>query len=558
MRRSVLRTCVSATGHFSYGIHKPRFTAVNLRKNTPIAVLGRTADDQPVTNAENFPEGPVQAFTSGEVFEIPNAFPFFGATFIPKATADRHVSGCNPFETASGASTAQERSAMPEVPKRLEDLGRPALIALAKASQDSALLSRLAERSCRFVHDEADGRPLGLRYERDEHGRLRPAVRDRHLFEVVSNNPWLPDTYKRVMVLTPGAQGNSPIVGEYQESDTHIWEYLRGNSYIPWGHYAANMAHDAVRYDIGSLSFKDMQGLRHLYYQRIYVQLAESLNMRAVETDTPLSPGALEKLRRRLVKAIKPLAEKKAPLPFNAAIWGQNFGFDLSPSGYRLNASHQQIHQQYALVPPTVPGCTENLEDMGAEAIPTYVQGDLVAAFIREYRKAAGRPFFELYLRAIKNNVRTDGVTDRPSSLICYEDELVTVFVPKAQRSQGEIQIITKQPVGNVVEAELEVRYALDRAIWLTMKTLEALGAQMITALELSKRFDDLNSDQHLLYCFLPRHPQSPGSFSEFQQRWIMGHYPEDFAETCREQASTLTIEPADSPEDAHSWNNPR
>ncbi|MBW2107972.1 MAG: hypothetical protein JRI36_04800 [Deltaproteobacteria bacterium] len=557
MSKITLRTCVSATGHFSYGIHKPRFTAVNLRKKDYIVTLGHTVDDQPVTNTANFPKGPVHVAASGEVFEIPNAFPFFGATFIPKAGADRQISGCNPFETESPVSTTQERSKMPHGNERLEDLGRPALLALAKASSDPVLLSRLAERSCRFVHDKESGYPTGMRYERTESGRLRPAVRDHYLFEVVSNNPWLPDAYKRAMVLTPGAQGDSPIMGEYDHDGTHIWEYLRENSYIPWGHYAANMAHDAIRYTVSSLSLADIVGLRHLYYQRIYIQLAESLNLSVPEANGPLSPNSLEDLRRRAVEAVETLAAKKRPLPFNGTIWGQNFGFDLSPSGYRLNASHQQIHQQYALVPPAVPEWTGTLEKTGAEPIPTYVQGDLVTAFIREYREAVGRPFFELYLKAIQNNVRTDGHPDKSPSLVYYEDEHVTAFVPKAQRSQGEVQIITKKPVGNIIEADLEVRYSLDRAIWLTMRILEALGARMITIFDLSKRFDDPNCDQHLVYCFLPRHPQSPGSFSEFQQRWIIGHYPEDFAETCRQQVPKL-MGPAGQPEDAGSWNNPK
>jgi len=68
------------------------------------------------------------------------------------------------------------------------------------------------------------------------------------------------------------------------------------------------------------------------------------------------------------------------------------------------------------------------------------------------------------------------------------------------------------------------------------------MGAEMITVFEVSKRFDNPDVDQRLLYCFLPRHPQSPGSFTEFQQRWVIGHYPEDFARTCREVLSSAGI----------------
>jgi lactam utilization protein B len=51
------------------------------------------------------------------------------------------------------------------------------------------------------------------RYEPD--GSLRPLIRDHQLFEAVANNPHLPDPYKIVMVIRPGAQGGSEIVGEW-------------------------------------------------------------------------------------------------------------------------------------------------------------------------------------------------------------------------------------------------------------------------------------------------------------------------------------------------------
>ena len=119
--------------------------------------------------------------------------------------------------------------------------------------------------------------------------------------------------------------------------------------------------------------------------------------------------------------------------------------------------------------------------------------------------------------------------------MIIYEDERVGIFVPKAQRSQGEIQIITKVPCGNILEADTAIRESLDYSVFVALQILEGLGAEMMTAFEISKRFDNPDTDQRLMYCFLPKHPQSPGSFTEFQQRWIIGHYPEDFAETCRQ-----------------------
>ena len=57
-------------------------------------------------------------------------------------------------------------------------------------------------------------------------------------------------------------------------------------------------------------------------------------------------------------------------------------------------------------------------------------------------------------------------------------------------------------------------------------------GAEIIESF--SKRFDLQNSDQHLLYSFIPRLPYAPDTFSEAQLRWISGCYPEDFAHACR------------------------
>jgi len=60
-----------------------------------------------------------------------------------------------------------------------------------------------------------------------------------------------------------------------------------------------------------------------------------------------------------------------------------------------------------------------------------------------------------------------------------------------------------------------------------------------VTNIEYSKRFDSTDTDQRLLYSFLPRLPHSPGAFSEAQLRWITGHYPEDFALACRSRLAT-------------------
>jgi hypothetical protein len=541
VKRVFPNTCVAPSGEFIYGIHKPRFTALNLRGTDDITILGHGPDKERVSNQKNFPETSVRVSASTWVFEIPNAFPFMGATFIVKASADRRTEKANPFEEKGKevSPLSSSRGSHSIDPAAVKGLPRPLLLALAKTSADPRVLANLARMSCSFVYEGDKEIPSGMVYQKSAGGRMKPAVLDEDLFELVSNNPALPDSYKKQMVLVPGVQGESPIVGEYGKDATHIWEYLRKNSYIPWGHYAANMAPDAVRYDMASLSEEEVHGLRHLYYQRTYVQLALELGMAVPAERRSLTGGGLENLRLSLLDEMERWSKAGRTLPFNATIWGQNFGFDLSPSGYRLNASHQQVHQQFALVRSSVPAFIGGKE-APATNLATYAQGDLVAQFARQYKEETGQDFFETYFKAIQNNERVDGRADKSTDLIFFQDDNVILFVPKAQRSQGEIQIMTKGAWGNVIEAGTEVRASLDRSIWLAMQVLANLGVEMMTSLEISKRFDKPDPGQRLFYCFLPKHPQSPGGFSECQQRWIMGHYPEDFARVCGREAEKI------------------
>ncbi|MBT8407209.1 MAG: hypothetical protein KJP05_07110 [Deltaproteobacteria bacterium] len=530
MKGALPGTCVAPSGEFVYCIHKPQFTASNLRGNDYVVDLGKALNQETIYNADNFPDNDVQATSADWIYEIPNAFPFMGATFILKSKADQTPDGHNPF----GDLLIRDPQRRDDVD--LETQSRSSLLSLASTSTDPGILTKLAEGSCRFTYDEEPQLPTGMIHDQTKKGDLQPVILDFQLFQLVSNNPFLPDEYKRAMVLTPGVQGKSPIVGEYVDGDTHIWEYLRENSYVPWGHYAANMAHDAVRYKAKSLTEQDIVGLRHLYYQRIYVQLSIELGMPVEAKRRSLTPDELEDLRLSLVAEIGKRNKSGHQLPFNTTIWGQNFGFDLSPSGYRLSASHQQIHQQFALVRANVPSFVHGENKTRVATMPTYSQGDVVDQFIGAYKEETGRDFFETYLEAIRNNHRLDGRTDKEKNLIFHQDENVIGFVPKAQRSQGEVQVMAKVKCGNVLEADPSIRDSLDRAILLTMKMLENLGVEMFTAFEISKRLDNPNPDQRLLYCFLPRHPRSPGGFSEFQQRWISNHYPEDFAKVCRDE----------------------
>lgn len=504
--------------------------------------LGETEDGQPVENRGNFPAGDVEEPNGQRIIEIPNAFPFRGATFIAenwaaeKAADPTRITLPDPPEVSmtrtietwfEGSSKAPRTSA-----DLFDSLPEPIQIAIATSSTDPRDLIRLAEVSCDFVYGTESRLPVGLAHRRNSDGISHPIIHHHPLFEVVANNPHLPGPYKQAMVLKPGVQGDSEIVGEWIRAaeESHVFEYLRRNSYIPWGHYAANMAHDAERYSIGSLNIGDMRGMRHLYYQRTYIRLARMLGIPIPARRESLDTEELEGLHREIRDVLA--RNDTVQIQFNSTLWGWNYGFDYAPSKYRLNASHQQIHQQYALIPARIP-LAGSADDPGSE-LSAFACGDMVAEFIDAYRRETGRSFFQCYLKAIRGNRRVDGDVNADDSLIIFENDHVMVFVPKAQTSQWEIQVMPLAPVGNIIEADTATRNALDGAFLVALGILEKMGVRMVTAIEYSKRFDKPGKDQHLLYSFLPKIPISPGGFSEAQQRWIIGHYPEDFARACR------------------------
>ncbi|MFH7320460.1 hypothetical protein ACHHRT_07565 [Desulfurivibrio sp. D14AmB] len=521
---------IEPSGHFRVIVHRPGYRVRNLRCHDFPATLGLTTTDQPVTNSANFPPDDLEVTAADLVYEIPNPLTFRGTTFISRAWAETRALNPAGIALPPPPKAVSLRETLPaglSLEEFLRILPRPLRLTLAGSSRDPVELVALAAGCCEFVYGAGDPPPLtGLRYRQSENGP-RPVIHDHDLYETVANNPQLPAPYKEVMVLRPGAQGGSEIVGEYGEPGgaTHTFEYLRRNSYIPWGHYAANLADDAVRYRIDDLTPADMTGLRHLYYQRTYLRLAEMLGLPLPWRRRTLNPEELEELRRRLLPRIQ-----SAPpgLPFTATLWGWNFGYDFSGSGFRLHASHQQIHQQYALIPPP----------------PAFACGDQVSRCCAEYRQESGRGLFADYLRALKNNTRVDGRPQAPSDLIIHEDRQVMLFVPKAQVSQWELQIVCREPVGNILEADTACRAALDSALLLAQRILAALGATLVTSLEYAKRLDNPDPDQHLLYSLLPKLPWSMGAFSEAQQRFICGHYPEDFAAICREKAKSLPSTP--------------
>ena len=273
-----------------------------------------------------------------------------------------------------------------------------------------------------------------------------------------------------------------------------------------------------------------MTGIRHLYYQRIYTRTARMLGITLPTTGRPLSCEELETLRRQVMNVMASgehnTLDNGSPL-FTGALWGWNFGFGFAQSGHRLHASHQMIHQQNAMVPESIP-------DSEGNPYPCFACGDLIADFIQDYSTAHGADFFTAFIKAIENNQRTDLNPAGPNSLKVWENDQVMLFAPKAQVSEWELMLMTKRPCPHVLCADTQTRNALDTGIRTAIQALETLGAQMVTSVEFSGRFNSPVTGQHLVYSFIPRLPYAPDTFSEAQMRFIAGCYPEDFAFACR------------------------
>jgi len=532
-----LKTCIGKNARFVVGIHTPCFEVKNLRDHDYVTSLGQLEDGTNVDNRINFPGNDLYEPNADAIYEIANPFPFRGTTYINSAWADIKVGlpekirisepePCSLFQNfeqfqGKKATGIKEKKAL------LDILPHPLIIALAQASTDSKELELLAKKSCNILFDSENQTPVGIGYKKNRHNKVVPDIYDHELFEVLVNNRYLPDDYKNALVLKPGVQGNNEITGEYlsENGHTHVFEYLRRNSYIPWGHFASNMANDAIRYRVLDLCCEDMTGIRHLYYQRTFVRLAAELGIPMPDKRQCLKKNELEDLRKKIQAELD--RNSGHSLEFDHTLWGWNFGYGYAQSGHRLHASHQMIHQQNAMIPKFV-------QTRSGRKISSFACGDLISDFICQYRKATGQSFFENYLTAIKNNTRTDGKAAEESSLILLEDERIILFVPKAQVCEWELQLMPKTSCGNIIEADTSMRQSLDRAILTAVQTLESLGAKMVTAIEFSKSFDSKTCDQHLLYSFIPRLPYAPDTFSEAQLRWISGSYPEDFALACR------------------------
>ena len=396
-----MRTCISANGLFQWGIHKPSYRVKNLRSRTRHESLGVDTSQNRIENLINYPDMDVVVDQAEWIYEIANPFPFRGTTYIGKRWADKSAEDYESIQLPPPPALSFSQLLKSEAIETsfISRLPRPVQLSLATCSTDPDDLVSLAHIACDFIFS-AENEISGLLYSKNGDGITKPAIHDHALFEAVANNPFLPDSYKIIMVIRPGAQGVSEIVGDYHSnSKTHIYEYLRRNSYIGGGHYAANMADDAIRYDIESLAFEDMRGLRHLYYQRTYVRLAEALG---IELDTPPENDEhLEEIRKRIWAKLP-----RQSMDFSATLWGWNFGFDYSSSGYRLHASHQQIHQQFAMIPKHFSNQAAMNFGVSNPCGP-FSSGEMISEIIDLYRKEYGKSFYTCYLCAFGTYSRT-------------------------------------------------------------------------------------------------------------------------------------------------------
>ena len=167
-----LRTCVSPTGRFVYGVHRPHFTADNFRESTELTDLGILPDGSRHRNTANFPTGKVREPAADWIFEIPNAFPFRGTTYIGKAWADARAGNTEAIMLPKAPDISYFRSHSDEhsATRGIRNLPRPLQLALAVTSTDDRDLCCLAHLACTFCMDKQSNRPRGLAFEKDPAG----------------------------------------------------------------------------------------------------------------------------------------------------------------------------------------------------------------------------------------------------------------------------------------------------------------------------------------------------------------------------------------------------
>ncbi len=148
------RTCVGENGRFIVGNHEPEFSVKNLRDHEYYEQLGELCDGTKVDNQVNFPKQDLYEPNADTIYEIPNAFPFRGTTYINSAWADvkaRHPKSIG-IQTPEPCSFLKNVKDL-EPPAALDLLPHPLLIALAQSSTDPEELVLLAKKSCKIIFD---------------------------------------------------------------------------------------------------------------------------------------------------------------------------------------------------------------------------------------------------------------------------------------------------------------------------------------------------------------------------------------------------------------------
>ena len=133
-----MRTCVTPDGTFCYGIHSPSYTVRLLRRRSRIESLGSCENGSEVLNTANYPDGDVAVPEADRIYEIANALPFRGTTYIGKAWADR--SSAEPERIRIPAPPPVSLTALlaghGQPATLIESLPRPLRLALATTSTD--------------------------------------------------------------------------------------------------------------------------------------------------------------------------------------------------------------------------------------------------------------------------------------------------------------------------------------------------------------------------------------------------------------------------------------
>ncbi len=187
------RSCITPEGKFIYGIHKPAYSVSNVRPEEKIAGLGAFKDGSTLTNAGNYPLKDIKVEQADWIFEIPNALPFRGTTYIDKEWADANAENYDRIKLPAREPVSFSSLLAQTDSDLLQKLPRPLQLALATCSTDPRDLTKLAALSCDFILNKS-GEPTGLRYSRSPNNPNKPIIHDHALYEAVANNSHLPDS----------------------------------------------------------------------------------------------------------------------------------------------------------------------------------------------------------------------------------------------------------------------------------------------------------------------------------------------------------------------------